>query len=140
LGIKFGAVGMLGLSDEDPESPMSDTLPVGLTEEAETLRWMQQEVRERGTVPPVEAEAVVRSLSVAMHGDRRVLLPLLQLKEFDQYTTTHSLNVAVLSMGLAESLGCRPNEVRAFGVAGLLHDIGKIHTARGAHQARHADE
>jgi HD-GYP domain-containing protein (c-di-GMP phosphodiesterase class II) len=34
--------------------------------------------------------------------------------------------VAVLSMGLAESLGCRPREVRSIGVAGLLHDIGKI--------------
>ena len=41
-----------------------------------------------------------------MHGDRRMVLPLLQLKEFDQYTTTHSLNVAVLAMGLAEKLGC----------------------------------
>jgi putative nucleotidyltransferase with HDIG domain len=61
-----------------------------------------------------------------MHGDSRMLLPLLKLKEFDQYTTTHSLNVAVLSMGLAESLGCRPKEIRAIGVAGLLHDIGKI--------------
>ena len=74
----------------------------------------------------LEAEAVVRSLSVAMHGDSRMVLPLLQLKEFDQYTTTHSLNVAVLSMGLAESLGCRPREIRSIGVAGLLHDIGKI--------------
>ena len=56
-------------------------------------------------MPLIEAEAVVRSLSVAMHGDRRMVLPLLQLKEFDQYTTTHSLNVAVLSMALAEALG-----------------------------------
>ena len=61
-----------------------------------------------------------------MHSDRRMILPLLQLKEFDQYTTTHSLNVAVLAMGLAEHLGCSATEVRAFGVAGLLHDIGKI--------------
>ena len=29
-------------------------------------------------------------------------------------------------MGLAEALGCAPGDVRAFGVAGLLHDIGKI--------------
>jgi cyclic di-GMP phosphodiesterase len=50
----------------------------------------------------------------------------LQLKEFDQYTTTHSLNVSVLAMALSESMGCRPREVRAMGVAGLLHDIGKI--------------
>jgi putative two-component system response regulator len=61
-----------------------------------------------------------------MHGEQRIILPLLQLKEFDQYTTTHSLNVAVLAMGLAESLGCTKGEVRGIGVAGLLHDIGKI--------------
>src|SRR5437773_623660 len=73
----------------------------------------------------LEAEAVVRSLAVAMHGGRQIVLPLLQLKEFDQYTTTHSLNVAVLSMALAEFLGLGAGDVRAFGIAGLLHDVGK---------------
>jgi HD-GYP domain-containing protein (c-di-GMP phosphodiesterase class II) len=38
-------------------------------------------------------------------GGRKIMLPLLQLKEFDQYTTTHSMNVAVLSMALAEFIG-----------------------------------
>ena len=42
-----------------------------------------------GELPLIEAESVVRSLSVAMHGDRDIVIPLLQLKEFDQYTTTH---------------------------------------------------
>ena len=55
-----------------------------------------------------------------------MVLPLLQLKEFDQYTTTHALNVAVLSMGLAEAMACSSKDVRAMGVAGLLHDIGKV--------------
>ena len=126
LGVRFGALGMLGLSESDTAPIAVATLQIGLSEEADTLKWLQEEVNRRGTVPLLEAEAVVRSLSVAMHGDRRILLPLLQLKEFDQYTTTHSLNVAVLSMGLAESLGCSPAEVRAFGVAGLLHDVGKV--------------
>jgi putative nucleotidyltransferase with HDIG domain len=48
------------------------------------------------------------------------------LKDFDQYTTTHACNVSVLSMGLAEKLGLSRAEIRAFGVAGLLHDIGKV--------------
>ena len=126
LGVRFGAIGMLGLSESETAPIAVATLQIGLSEEADTLRWLQEEVNRRGSVPLLEAEAVVRSLSVAMHGDRRILLPLLQLKEFDQYTTTHSLNVAVLSMGLAESLGCSPSEVRAFGVAGLLHDVGKV--------------
>ena len=40
-----------------------------------------------------------------MRAGQAMVLPLLQLKEFDQYTTTHSINVAVLTMGLAEFLG-----------------------------------
>jgi putative nucleotidyltransferase with HDIG domain len=77
-------------------------------------------------VPLMEAEAVVRSLSVAMQSERRIVVPLLQLKEFDQYTTTHALNVSVLSMALAQALAVSKRQVRAIGVAGLLHDIGKI--------------
>jgi putative nucleotidyltransferase with HDIG domain len=128
LGVRFGAVGIQGQGASAPPSPPATaTLDVTLGEEAETFRWLQAEVRNNGSVPLLEAEAVVRSLSVAMHGESRMVLPLLRLKEFDQYTTTHSLNVAVLSMGLAESLGCRPTEIRAMGVAGLLHDLGKIH-------------
>ena len=129
LGIRFGAVGLEGqerMEAQTSVSAMTTTLELALGEEAETFRWLQTQVRSEGSVPFLEAEAVVRSLSVAMHGDSKIVLPLLKLKEFDQYTTTHSLNVAVLSMGLAESLGCGPKEVRAIGVSGLLHDIGKI--------------
>ena len=45
------------------------TLDVTLGDEAETFRWLQSEIRDQGVVPLIEAEAVVRSLSVAMHGD-----------------------------------------------------------------------
>jgi putative nucleotidyltransferase with HDIG domain len=86
---------------------------------------MHEEVKANGGLPLSEAEAVVRSLSVAMHGDRQIVLPLLHLKEFDQYTTTHSMNVSVLAMALAEFMGLGANDVRGFGVAGLLHDLGK---------------
>jgi putative nucleotidyltransferase with HDIG domain len=126
LGVRFGAVGLQSQADV-PQVPLAiATLDVTLDEEAETLRWLQREAQSRGAIPLLEAETVVRSLAVAMHHDAHIVLPLVQLKEFDQYTTTHSLNVSVLSMGLAEVLGCGPSEVRMFGVAGLLHDIGKI--------------
>jgi putative nucleotidyltransferase with HDIG domain len=54
------------------------------------------------------------------------VLPLLQLKEFDQYTTTHSMNVSVLAMAMGEFLDVGAATVRALGVAGLLHDLGKV--------------
>ena len=61
-----------------------------------------------------------------MHGDQAFLIPLLRLKQFDQYTTTHALNVSILTMALAEFIGLGPKEVRNFGIAGLLHDLGKV--------------
>ena len=125
LGVRFGSVGLQGQS-EAPPPPPETTLDVTLGDEADTFRWLQGEIRVQGVVPLMEAEAVVRSLSVAMQAERRMVLPLLQLKEFDQYTTTHALNVAVLSMALAQGLGVSKRQVRAIGVAGLLHDIGKI--------------
>ena len=123
LGMRFGAVGL----DLEPVAaqPHAATGVAGLAEEVATLHWMHAEVLDGRAVPLLEAEAVVRSLSLAMHADAGMLLPLLQLKEFDQYTTTHSLNVSVLAMALAEALSLSPREVRAMGVSGLLHDVGK---------------
>jgi putative nucleotidyltransferase with HDIG domain len=124
--IRFGAVGLKGESELASEPLPTATISFSLGEEVDTLQWLQREVQTTGAVPLAEAEAVVRSLAVAMHGGRQIMLPLLQLKEFDQYTTTHSMNVAVLSMALAEFLALSATDVRAFGIAGLLHDIGKV--------------
>lgn len=125
-GIRFGAV---GVGDDDaPEEEDVATEPVAfsLREEAEAVMWVHEVLQEGGELPLMEAEAVVRSLTVAMHGDRQMMLPLLQLRQFDEYTTTHSLNVSVLSMGLAEWVGLGGRDLRAVGVAGLLHDLGKV--------------
>ena len=130
-GIRYGAIGVRGekpLPKPDGSQQPVAVLPAqfSLAEEADTVRWMHQEVGGRGQLPLLEAEAIVRSLSIAMHGDNQLVIPLLQLREFDEYTTTHSLNVSVLSMALSEFLGSSGREVRAMGVAGLLHDLGKV--------------
>jgi len=69
-----------------------------------------------------------------MHGGRQVILPLLQLKEFDQYTTTHSMNVAVLSMALAEFWGS-PGGRASFGSPGCCRHRQDQDSARRPHQA-----
>ncbi len=131
--IRFGAITIQqqsGGSEQDGTAsgggPASVAKGFTLRDEAETVRWVHAEVTERGALPLVEAEAVVRSLVVAMHADGPMLIPLLRIKAFDQYTTTHSLNVSILAMALAESLGHVPRDVRAIGSAGLLHDLGKV--------------
>lgn len=123
--------GVLGLRGEHQSTPLGATLPAAtirysLAEEVAATQWIHGEVVDGSTIPLLEAEATVRSLSSVMHAEHQLVMPLLSLREYDEYTTTHSLNVSVLAMALAESLGLCAREVRAFGVSGLLHDIGKV--------------
>ncbi len=125
--IRFGAVSLRGASaDVVVETAESTSVPYTLDDEIETVGWIHAEVQETETLPLAEANAVVRSLSLAMHGQSRMLMPLLSLKNYDQYTTTHATNVSVLAMALAEYIGLAPKDIREFGVAGLLHDLGKV--------------
>ncbi|MEE8117752.1 MAG: HD domain-containing phosphohydrolase [Gemmatimonadales bacterium] len=123
-GLRYGAIGIQG--EDSIEGVATATIQLTLGTEAETIRWVHEEIGDGRALPVFEAEAVVRGLSVAMHGDRNLILPLLRLREFDEYTTTHSINVSVLAMGIAEWLGMGARDVRAFGVSGLLHDLGKV--------------
>ncbi|MEN8375902.1 MAG: HD domain-containing phosphohydrolase [Gemmatimonadota bacterium] len=122
--IRWGAVSVVATSI--PADQAARTGPIRLEEEAGAVQWIHEALTSTGKLPLAEAEAVVRSLAVAMRGDQRLLVPLLRLRSFDEYTTTHSLNVSVLAMALAEHLELASADVRAFGVAGLLHDIGKV--------------
>ncbi|MCX5808953.1 MAG: HD domain-containing protein, partial [Proteobacteria bacterium] len=54
------------------------------------------------------------------------LTMLSSLKSVDEYTFTHVVNVGILTMSLAESLGFRGSQLKDIGTAALLHDIGKI--------------
>lgn len=106
----------------DPDAP-----PAELEDESEAIQWINEEAA-AGRVHTDEAEAVVRGLSLAMHGTRQLVAPLVEIKSTDQYTTNHCINVSILSMSLAEFLELTDTEVRAIGVAALLHDIGKTRT------------
>ena len=124
-GIRCGSIGLRGDATSEESALPSAALGFSIQEEVETVRWMHDQAKTTQCIPLIEAETIVRSLSVAMHAEQGVVLPLLQLKAFDQYTTTHSLNVSVLAMALAEFMGLSGREVRGYGLAGLLHDIGK---------------
>jgi len=127
--IRYGTVGIQDESGEvldEVEEMATATLGYDLQDEVRTVEWIHDELREGRPLHLLEAETLVRSLTVAMHGDQEFLIPLLKIKEYDQYTTTHAMNVSVLAMALAEYIGLGPEEVRTFGVSGLLHDLGKV--------------
>ncbi len=134
ISVRGMRAGSLAIDEEGGESPAGTQeharepallVPPSLTEETEAVRWIHHEAA-TGNMPLAEVEGVVHGLAAAMRRDQHVLMPLLDLKSYDQYTTTHSCNVSMLSMGLAEQLGFAAADVRAVGTAALLHDIGKV--------------
>src|SRR5690606_11601042 len=49
---------------------------------------------------------------------------------YDNYTFTHMVNVSILTMAQARALGIEGRLLREFGLAALMHDIGKVRTPR----------
>ena len=58
--------------------------------------------------------------------NKNSLLMLTSIKEHDEYTFVHSINVAIFSVIQAEALGLGERALNEIGVAGLLHDTGKL--------------
>lgn len=127
-GIRFGLMRVTGddVDEDEPGegTPAVATLPYRLSEEADTVQWLYRRAGQNEDLPLTEVEAVVRSLMVAMRADGQLALPLVDMNDVDQYSSQHAINVAMLAMTVGESLGMSSRDVRAFGTAGLLHDIG----------------
>jgi len=51
---------------------------------------------------------------------------IVRLKDYDEYTFMHSLNVCVLSIALGSRIGFDADNLNVLGLGGLLHDIGKM--------------
>jgi putative nucleotidyltransferase with HDIG domain len=87
-----------------------------------------EQARAEGSPDPGMAIALVDGLATAVGQNRRAMIALTALYHYDNYTFTHMVNVSTLTMAQARSLGIDGTLLRQFGLAGLMHDIGKIRT------------
>jgi putative nucleotidyltransferase with HDIG domain len=74
------------------------------------------------------ARTMIDGLAQAVSQNRTALMVLTTLKNYDNYTFTHMVNVSILTMGQARALGIEGSLLRELGLAGLMHDIGKVKT------------
>ena len=73
-----------------------------------------------------QADALVTEISDSVMRHPNALISLARLKHADEYTYMHSVAVCALMIALARQLGLDEALVREAGLAGLLHDIGKM--------------
>jgi len=58
--------------------------------------------------------------------DEPVMLGLSTIRDYDDYTFTHSINVAILSMCLGKRIGISRTSLHRLGMCGFFHDLGKL--------------
>ncbi len=89
------------------------------------LSALNVSARTGGTIHFRQAKRAIQNIVDLLLKDPDTVLGLTTLRTHDEYTQNHSVNVALLSMALANRVGYRKLELAEVGLAALFHDIGK---------------
>lgn len=87
---------------------------------------MFKEARMGKALSSDDALPIVEEISTSVMRNPGALIGLARLKDKDDYTYMHSVAVCALMVALARQLGLDEEQVRQAGLAGLLHDVGKM--------------
>jgi len=77
-----------------------------------------------------ELQPLIARLVDSVNQNESVLHVIISLKSYDDYTYTHSLNLAALGVLLGKSMELGQEDLEMLGLAGILHDVGKCLVSR----------
>jgi len=87
---------------------------------------MFDEARMGKSINAQAAMPLVDEITASVSRNESALISLVRLKNKDDYTYMHSVAVCAMMVALAKELNFAEDEVKEAGLAGLLHDIGKM--------------
>lgn len=96
------------------------------SEAKQAVSSMFHEARMGKALDTADAMPLVEEISNSVLRNPGALISLARLKTKDNYTYMHSVAVCALMVALARQLGLDEQQTRKAGMAGLLHDIGKM--------------
>jgi len=77
-----------------------------------------------------KAKRLMQNAVNAILQDDSTLLGLANIKNYDEYTFNHSVNVAIYAIALGQRIGIPKKHLSHLGMAGLFHDMGKTRIPR----------
>lgn len=92
----------------------------------EVVKTMFSDVRMGKALEIGEVTSMVDEINQSLERNTNALLSLIRLKNSDEYTYLHSVAVCMLMVALGRQLELNGDQLKQVGVAGLLHDIGKM--------------
>ncbi len=129
-------IGKLSLSFEEEgssEVKLSDLeIKIPSVEDIiEELKEIFNDIESSQPVPSGNLKEIVLRFVKGLKESSTPLLILIPFKTHEEYLYYHSINVCILTLAQAESLGFKGEELVNIGIAGLLHDIGKLKVSKG---------
>jgi putative nucleotidyltransferase with HDIG domain len=92
----------------------------------DALRELARSLGNDGPVSVTGVRNVVQTLLDHVMGNRPAILELAGLKDHDEYTFYHSVNVAILALGMGSAITSDHRFLASLGAGALLHDVGKL--------------
>ncbi len=119
-------IGTLEIAEGTLDVEAGGTRPGITTAHVERAADAFVQFRSHGPGAVIRLEELVWALMDGVSRSSGMMLPLVPLKSHDEYTFVHSVNVSLLVLAEARSLGIQGESLHAIGVAALLHDVGKL--------------
>lgn len=92
----------------------------------DSLKEVAEKISYRKKAGVRKSLRVVQNMVDLVMEDEPILLGLSTIRDYDDYTFTHSVNVAILSMCLGHRMGLSRSSLHRLGMCGLFHDLGKL--------------
>ncbi|MBI5101610.1 MAG: HD-GYP domain-containing protein [Nitrospirae bacterium] len=73
-----------------------------------------------------KAKRVIETMVDQILEQEQLLIGMTAIKDYDEYTYHHSVNVSILSIALAQRLGLNKKLLTELGIVAIFHDIGKM--------------
>jgi HD-GYP domain-containing protein (c-di-GMP phosphodiesterase class II) len=89
-------------------------------------KGVMNKIRSGEKVNIKKAKRIVETMVDQILGEEQLLLSMTAIKDYDEYTYHHSVNVSILSVALGQRIGLSKRVLTELGMAALFHDIGKI--------------
>lgn len=94
-------------------------------EAQQTAKSIMSGLRVGRTLDLNNARAVVNNCVDSVLRNENALLLLTKIKNQDEYTAEHCINVSILAAAFGKHEGLLEGEIRNLALCGLLHDVGK---------------
>jgi HD-GYP domain-containing protein (c-di-GMP phosphodiesterase class II) len=91
------------------------------------MKGILQTIEQKHVIQVKKAKRLTQQMTDIINTDESILLGLASIKDFDEYTYAHSVNVCILSMLTGDRLHLYKQDIAKLGLAALFHDIGKVH-------------